>query len=129
MAKVLVVDDNDLVRASTRAILESAGHEAREVADASAAIEAVKSGTPDLVLTDLVMPGTPGGDLIRTLRSAGYDGAIIAMSGGGGASGPANLLERARELGANDCMSKPFHRADLLAKVALVLRRRRDGDG
>jgi DNA-binding response OmpR family regulator len=79
---------------------------------------------PDLVLTDIVMPDKMGTDLIRDLRRAGYDGAIIAMSGGGGATGPSDLLEKARALGANECVSKPFHRTDLLAKVAAVLEQR-----
>lgn len=124
MAKILVVDDNDLVRASMRAILQAGGYEAQEVGDARAAIEAVKSVAPDLVLTDLMMPGTPGVDLIRELRRTGYDGAIIAVSGGGGETGPGEMLEMATRLGADAYVSKPFHRADLLAKVAALLERR-----
>ena len=124
MAKILVVDDNDQVRATTRKILETAGHDARE-GDARTAVETMQTMRPDLVLTDLVMPDKMGTDLIRDLRRAGYDGAIIAMSGGGGAMGPSDLLEKARALGADDCVSKPFHRADLLAKVAAALEQRR----
>lgn len=125
MARILIVDDHDLVRASTRAILESEGHDVHEVGESGAAGEAAHRLAPDLVLTDLMMPGTPGIDLIAALRAQGFAGAIIAMSGGGGATGPANLLAQARERGADDCVAKPFHRADLLAKVAAVLERRR----
>ncbi len=124
MAKILVVDDNAQVRATTCNILETAGHDARE-GDARTAVETMESMAPDLVLTDLVMPDKMGTDLIQDLRRAGYDGAIIAMSGGGGAMGPGDLLEKARALGADECVSKPFHRADLLAKVAAVLEQRR----
>src|SRR5262245_22599669 len=109
MARILVVDDNDLVRTSVRMILESAGHEVSESGDGRAALETVRAAAPDLVLTDLVMPGTQGADLIAELRGKGFGGVIIAMSGGGGASGPTELLGRARALGADACVPKPFH--------------------
>jgi len=121
MAKILVVDDNELVREATCAVLQGAGHEVDETGDSDTVVGYVEKTPPDLVLTDLVMPNTKGVDLIRELRQAGYRGAIIAMSGGGGANGPADLLSTAREMGADDCVSKPFHRADLSAKVAAVL--------
>jgi DNA-binding response OmpR family regulator len=124
MAKILIVDDNDLVRTTTRTMLQGAGHEVDETGDGNAAVGYVRETPPDLVLTDLVMPIKEGVDLIRELRRTGYRGAIIAMSGGGGETGPSALLSMARELGADDCVSKPFHRADLFAKVAAALERR-----
>jgi DNA-binding response OmpR family regulator len=124
MAKILIVDDNDLVRATTRGMLQSAGHDVEETGDGNAAVELVRQTPPDLVLTDLVMPIKTGVDLIRELRRTGYEGAIIAMSGGGGELGPSALLSMAREQGADDCVSKPFHRADLFAKVTAALERR-----
>jgi DNA-binding response OmpR family regulator len=54
------------------------------------------------------------------LRSSGYRGRIIAMSGGGESS-PGVLLSRALDMGADECVPKPFHRADLLAKVNSLL--------
>ena len=124
MAKILIVDDNDLVRTTTGAMLESAGHAVDQTGDGNAAVEYVRETPPDLVLTDLVMPIKEGVALIRELRRTHYSGAIIAMSGGGGETDPSALLTRAREQGADDCVSKPFHRADLLAKVAALLERR-----
>lgn len=124
MAKILIVDDNDLVRTTTRTMLQGAGHEVDETGDGNAAVDYVRKTPPDLVLTDLVMPIKDGADLIRELRRTGYRGAIIAMSGGGGETGPSALLSMARELGADDCISKPFHRADLVTRVAAALERR-----
>ena len=123
MATILVVDDNELVRSATRIVLESAGYNVEEIGDSGAVVGFVKDLRPELVLTDLVMPDPGGVDVIRDLRQAGYGGAIIAMSGGGGASGPTDLLDKAREMGADDCVSKPFHRSELCAKVAAVLER------
>jgi len=125
MAKILVVDDNELVRATTRAMLQGAGHEVEETGDGNAAITFVGKTPPDLVLTDLVMPIKGGVALIRELRRTGYRGAIIAMSGGGGDTGPSALLNMAREQGADDCVSKPFHRSDLFARVTAALELRR----
>jgi DNA-binding response OmpR family regulator len=125
MAKILIVDDNDLVRATTRAMLQSAGHEVHETGDGNAAVDYVRKTPPDLVLTDLVMPIKEGVALIRELRRTGYSGAIIAMSGGGGETGPSALLNMAREQGADDCVSKPFHRSDLFARVTAVLEQRK----
>jgi len=121
MAKILIVDDNDLVRATTRTMLQSAGHEVHETGDGNAAIDYVRKTPPDLVLTDLVMPIKEGVALIGELRRTGYRGAIIAMSGGGGETGPSALLSKAREHGADDCVSKPFHRSDLFARVTAAL--------
>jgi DNA-binding response OmpR family regulator len=122
MAKILVVDDNQLVRSTTRAMLESGGHEVVDAADGHAALELARNSKPDLVLTDIVMPDKEGIGLIMELRSGGYKNAIIAMSGGG-QIGPKDLLTMARELGADDCLTKPFRRADLIAKVSASLAR------
>jgi DNA-binding response OmpR family regulator len=125
MAKILIVDDNDLVRTTTRTMLQGAGHEVDETGDGNAAVTFVRKTPPDLVLTDLVMPLKEGVALISELRRTGYQGAIIAMSGGGGETGPSALLSRAREQGADDCVSKPFHRSDLLARVTTALELRK----
>ena len=83
MARILVIDDNDLVRASTRSILESEGYVVDEAGDGDIGIARVKSYGPDLILTDIVMPNKEGIEMIRDLRGRGYQGPIIAMSGGG----------------------------------------------
>jgi len=122
MGRILVVDDNDLVRATTRAILEGVGHHVEDAADGDVALRALDSANPDLVLTDIVMPNKEGIGLIVELRRLGYKGSIVAMSGGG-KIGPSDLLVMARKLGADECLAKPFHRADLLAKVGALLSR------
>ena len=120
MGRILVVDDNELVRATTRTILESAGHHVEDAADGDAALRRFAGAKPDLILTDIVMPNKEGIGLIIELRRLGYHGRIIAMSGGG-KIGPSDLLVMARKLGADDVLAKPFHRADLLARVSACL--------
>ena len=120
MAKILVIDDNDLVRASTRTILENEGYVVEEASDGDAGIARAKSVLPDLILTDIVMPNKEGIEMIRDLRSRGYDGPIIAMSGGGRLDAT-EVLDLAGKLGADACIAKPFKRAELLAKIKACL--------
>ena len=120
MAKILVIDDNDLVRASTRTILENEGYVVEEASDGDVGIARAKSVLPDLILTDIVMPNKEGIEMIRDLRSRGYDGPIIAMSGGGRLDAT-EVLDLAGKLGADACIAKPFKRAELLAKIKACL--------
>jgi len=120
MTKILVIDDNDLVRASTRTILESEGYDVDEAGDGNIGITRAKSASPDLILTDIVMPNKEGIEMIRDLRSRGYDGPIIAMSGGGRLDAT-EVLDLAGKLGADACIAKPFKKAELLAKVKACL--------
>lgn len=120
MTKILVIDDNDLVRTSTRTILESEGYQVVEAGDGDAGIAKANSSAPDLILTDIVMPNKEGIEMIRDLRSRGYDGPIIAMSGGGRLDA-SEVLVLAGKLGADACIAKPFKKADLLAKVKACL--------
>ena len=120
MAKILVIDDNDLVRASTLTILESEGYVVDEAGDGDIGITRARSSTPDLIITDIVMPNKEGIEMIRDLRSRGYDGPIIAMSGGGRLDAT-EVLDLAGKLGADACIAKPFKKAELLAKVKACL--------
>ena len=120
MVKILVIDDNDLVRASTRTILESEGYAVDEAGDGDVGIARATSSAPDLILTDIVMPNKEGIEMIRDLRSRGYDGPIIAMSGGGRLDAT-EVLDLAGKLGADACIAKPFKKAELLAKVKACL--------
>lgn len=120
MIKILVIDDNDLVRASTRAILEAEGYAVDEASDGDVGIARTKSNAPDLILTDIVMPNKEGIEMIRDLRASGYEGPIIAMSGGGRLDAT-EVLDLAGKLGADACVAKPFKKAELLAKVKACL--------
>jgi DNA-binding response OmpR family regulator len=120
MAKILVIDDNDLVRASTRSILEAEGYAVEEAGDGDAGLARAKSYAPDLILTDIVMPNKEGIEMIRDLRGRGYLGPIIAMSGGGRLDAT-EVLDLAGKLGADACIAKPFKKAELLGKVKAYL--------
>ena len=69
MSRLLVVDDDHAFRRSTAALLRADGHEVDVAADASAAVEALRARTYDLVLLDLRMPGMDGWELLTVLQN------------------------------------------------------------
>jgi DNA-binding response OmpR family regulator len=113
-----VADDEPGVRAFFRTALEEEGYEVVEAANGKQALQEVRTGPVDLVITDLVMPGQEGVETVRALRKEVPGIGIIAMSGGFGA----NFLKVALTFGANAVISKPVEAGDLAAKVAEVLR-------
>jgi CheY-like chemotaxis protein len=117
-ARVLVADDEPGVRAFFRTALEEEGYEVVEAANGKQALQEVRTGPVDLVITDLVMPGQEGVETVRALRKEVPGIGIIAMSGGFGA----NFLKVVLTFGANAVISKPVEAGDLAAKVAEVLR-------
>jgi DNA-binding response OmpR family regulator len=130
MVKVLIIDDEGDVRESVSRILQRAGYEV-EMADSGAAgIRAYQAGGADLVITDIIMPGQHGVDLIKQLRETGCTAGIIAISGGGnlaaagyapGAITTSAYLAAAGKVGADAALTKPFERKQLLELVESVL--------
>ena len=123
MASILVIDDSERQRAEVRAVLESSRLFDR-VIEASDGIEGLKlflSESPDLVLCDLEMPGLDGEKLLRMRQGAGdaeRDVPFIVLTA------VTDPLRRARllEQGASDTITKPFHAADLNARLRLHLK-------
>ncbi|MGH8134707.1 MAG: response regulator [Steroidobacteraceae bacterium] len=130
MARVLIVDDERDVRGVMARILERAGHEV-EVADCGpAGMQAYQANGADVIITDVIMPGQNGVELIQQLRDAGFAGRIIAISGGGnlaaagytpGAITTTAYLAAAAKVGANAILTKPFDRQQLLDLISYVL--------
>ena len=79
--RVLIVDDTSLVRELLRDFLASAGHELATAASGADALEVVPVFQPDVILTDMSMPGMSGADLLDALRRAGVTVPVILISG------------------------------------------------
>jgi signal transduction histidine kinase len=106
----LLVDDEELVRASTADMLIELGHEVIEADSAEAALRMIGCGLkPDLLVTDHLMPGMTGTELARRLQSEQPQLAVLIVSGYADAEGIAPDLPR---------LTKPFGSADLAAAVA-----------
>ncbi len=120
MARILVIDDDGMVRSTMSRILRSHGHEVVLAADGGAGMAALKQESADLVITDIIMPNREGIETIIALRRRHRGVKIIAMSGGG-RLGDADMLAIAARLGASDTISKPFTSDQLIARVAACL--------
>ena len=120
MARILLVDDEELLRETLREFLEREGHDVSEASDVPTAIQHCDEADLELLITDLVMPGQDGIEIIRHIKRQGKNTKILAISGRGGNSINANLT-RALSFGADAGMHKPFSRDDLIGKVDELL--------
>jgi DNA-binding response OmpR family regulator len=118
MATVLVVDDEPIVRDVVVRYLTREGHRTLEAADGDAARSAIERAEPDLVVLDVMLPGTDGLELCRWIRSESKLPVIMLTARGDEADRIVGL-----ELGADDYVTKPFSPRELAARVRSVLRR------
>jgi len=121
MARIAVVDDERDIREMLAEYLGAAGHEVVTAADAPALEALLERGlAPDLFVLDVGLPGQDGLQLARALR-ARLDAGIVMLTGATG------MVDRVvgLEIGADDYLPKPFDLAELAARIAAVLRRRR----
>jgi CheY-like chemotaxis protein len=116
MTSILVIDDQELVRASIRITLEAAGHEVVEAENGEVGIKLQEEHGFDLVITDILMPVKEGIETIVDLRRDYGDLKIIAISGGS-RSKTMDYLKAATNLGADMVLPKPFSNAELLSCV------------
>lgn len=119
--KILLVEDNDLVRAHTRSQLAALGYQIAEAADAAEAVALIESGwKPDLLLTDVVLPGgTNGRQLADLLLNEKRIERVLFMSG----YTEDAVLHQGRLTRGLLLLSKPFGRRDLSRKIREALER------
>ena len=117
-SRVLVVEDDIRVRAAVCTALAEDGHEVSEVADGTQAMRAIEElGRVDLLVTDVVMPGAPVGEVLTTFRERHPEGRILVCS----AFSDDESLRRRVLAGEYRLLPKPFGRSDLLAEVRSLL--------
>jgi len=116
MARILIVDDDELDRTLLAAMLSTEGHEVVQAVDGQEALTSY-GGTPiDIVVTDLQMPNVHGLELISLLRGLSPRPAIVAVSGTG-----ETQLDMAEAVGADATLSKPLTHAALVEGVRKAL--------
>ncbi len=118
MTTILVVDDEPRMVAMLELALEAAGHTVRRAHDARAAWEVLTREAVDLVLLDVMLPGTSGVELCRRIREHSSTPVILLTALGASPERVEGL-----EAGADDYMTKPFSPRELVLRVAAVLRR------
>ena len=117
---ILVIDDEQPVRAVLRQMLEKAGYRVEEAANGSAGIHLLRSHPIDLIINDLFMPEKEGIETMMEVRKDFPQVKIIAMSGGG-RMGRLDLLPMSESFGAQRTLAKPFERKELLEAIKAVL--------
>lgn len=120
MAKILVIEDEDLVLEAMRIMLEEGGHCVTSAANGQEGMNALKAARFDVIVTDIVMPEVDGLELLTEVKKLYPDTKIVAVSGGGRIS-PSDYLQTAKVLGADCILSKPFAMSDLVNSVNEVL--------
>jgi CheY-like chemotaxis protein len=124
MKNILVIDDNDDVRSIVTSILRNFGFAVREATSGEAGIQMVLAEKPDLIISDVRMPGMDGHHLLNVIRELQSTAAIpfILMTG----SGSHDDFRRGMVSGADDYLQKPFTPDELIEAVLSRLIRQTD---
>jgi len=121
MAKILVIDDEEQLRDLLKQMLSRDGHEVMTASDGVEGMRSFDQFSPDVVITDIIMPNKDGIEVITELLCRDSKIAIIAISGGRRAITAEFNLESAELLGVKGILSKPFTREQLREAVHLAL--------
>lgn len=122
--KILTVEDNAIISADVRSILEAAGYDVcPDARDGEQAIEHVREYAPDLILLDLTLPRLDGVDAASRIREES-DAPILVLTG----NNDPDLLQRAEAAGTSGLVLKPFSEHGLLSAVRNRLAERDDND-
>ena len=122
-ASVLIVEDNENLAYGLSNNLEIEGYAVEVAGDGQAGLEAVRRGSPDLIILDLMLPGMDGYRVLKQLRSEGRQMPVLILT----AKGEEADKVLGFRLGADDYVTKPFGVLELLARVEALLRRTRNG--
>lgn len=119
MTKVLVIEDEEMVRSTIKQILEKAGYEVEVAENGKLGLEQQELNPADIVVTDIIMPEKDGVETTIELRSRFPNTKIVAVSGGGRVRN-LSFLEHAKQMGADVILPKPFTREELLGAIAMT---------
>jgi len=117
MAKILITDDEDIVRYALRATLERAGHTVFEARDGVEALSILASHAVDVAVIDMIMPNKEGVETTIEIRRKYPSIRVVAISGGG-RSHNFDFLKYAQQFGAHSSLQKPFTNEELLDSIA-----------
>lgn len=120
MTKILIIDDEELIRKMLKKVLEQNGYEVLDAFNGIQGIDLYKEHKPDIVITDLLMPEKEGLETIKELIELDSGVRIIAISGGGRAD-PKIYLNMAEKLGAVCTFCKPVDNEVLLSTIEELL--------
>ena len=114
MTTILIVDDEPDIRALLRFVLERVNFTVLEAGNGAEALALCVDHTPDLVLTDLLMPKMSGAAMLQHMMDKGMTSKAIVMSGGSLGGDPNSEVSKARAIGVCGMIAKPFDPADVV---------------
>jgi CheY-like chemotaxis protein len=120
MAKILVIDDQTFLVQTVSRVLTNAGHIVVTASEGRAGVDVFLRERPDLIITDIVMPGQGGLETINMIREHAPEAPIIAMSGET-PGGRTDYLRIAKSIGATATLSKPITSQVLIEAVTNAL--------
>ncbi len=116
-ARILIVDDEKMIRWSLKASLGEAGYEVEEADEGAAALEAFSREAPDLVILDYRLPDRTGLEVLKSIRALSPDVPVLLLTAHASLAG---AVAAVRE-GAHDYLAKPYEVDDLLVRVERAL--------
>ena len=121
MTKVLLVDDDRVIREALSKALQLQNFHVNSLSDGTKVISEIEENDYDIIVLDIVMPNKEGLETIQDVRSINTKIPILAVSGGGRTT-PSSNLEIAKMMGANDTLLKPFDSFSLIQKINKILK-------
>lgn len=118
--RILVVDDEATIREILKRTLESEGYQCDSASDAAEALTKIDGCTVDLVLSDIMMPGKSGVELLREIREKSPDTAVIMVTAVADAQTAINAMKQ----GASDYVTKPFNLVEVMLSVDRALEKK-----
>lgn len=112
---ILIIDDNNLVRDMLRDVFEYYNYITLEASSGQSGIDIYKENPTDIVITDIIMPGMNGIEVIRKLKAEFPSVKIIAISGG--SKNTYDTLASAKQSGASHTFIKPFDMKEILSVI------------
>jgi two-component system alkaline phosphatase synthesis response regulator PhoP len=124
MKRILLIEDDENIRELITWNLHEEGYECTACGDGIKGLELAQTGRFDLILLDLMLPGMDGYEIIRALRTGGFETPVIMLTAKNEEADKVIGLE----FGADDYMTKPFSVRELKARIKAVIRRYSKGD-
>jgi two-component system, OmpR family, alkaline phosphatase synthesis response regulator PhoP len=119
MSRILIIEDNADLAFGLQKTLEFEGYEVEVAEDGPTGLERARSGSAELIVLDLMLPGMDGFRILRTLRGLGSTVPVLVLT----ARGDETDVVMGFDSGADDYVTKPFSTLELLARVRALLRR------
>jgi DNA-binding NtrC family response regulator len=116
--RILIVEDEEILRFSFKAFLDREGYEVRTAEDFNSAIQIISESTPDLIIADIILGKHTGIDILREVKRVDMQTPVIMITG----KPSIETASEAVRLGAYDYLSKPVQKQDLLKTANQALK-------